>query len=160
MNTNTFHLSLIRLLRDKFYFILILFAIIPVFIINGITQVKSQTTNTVFYISPSGNDSNTGLSPESPFKTIQKGFDTAQPGEIIQLLDGIYMQDAKTRRNGTAGNPITITGTSAAIVKGAGASRIFEINHDYIIFDGFTIDGQFGPGTAAADYRKKLIYAI
>src|SRR5262245_36933233 len=96
---------------------------------------------TSYYVSPSGNDSNNGSSASSPFKTIQKGLDVAQPGDTIILADGVYLQDAVSRRNGTADAPITLKGSAAAVVKGGGAARIIEINHDYMTLDGFTIDG-------------------
>ena len=91
--------------------------------------------------------------------SIQKAIDEAQPGETINLQPGIYMQDVVTKRSGTAAKPITITGTKDSIIKGAGGARIFEINHDYIVLRGFTIDGQYGDSNNKSGYRDKLIYA-
>uniref|UniRef100_UPI003594130B hypothetical protein n=1 Tax=Nostoc sp. TaxID=1180 RepID=UPI003594130B len=63
-----------------------------------------------------------------------------------------------TRTNGTQDKPITITGTDKAVVKGAGKARVVEINHDYIVLNGFTVDGLHGNSKSAKGYRDKLIY--
>ncbi|TMA40724.1 MAG: hypothetical protein E6J81_19490 [Deltaproteobacteria bacterium] len=65
-----------------------------------------------------------------------------------------------SKRNGTANGRITITGPATAIVKGGGADRIIEINHDYITLDGFTIDGLWGNPSAASGYRDKTLYVL
>lgn len=130
-------------------------------VVNRTSSVSNAAGPTTYYISPQGHDSNDGLSVQNPFVTIQKGVDAAMPGDSIMLLDGTYLQDVRTRRNGTEASPITVTGSTAAIVRGSGASsRVIEINHDSIILDGFTVDGRTGNGGAVSDYRGKLIYAI
>lgn len=111
---------------------------------------------TNYYVSPSGSDSNSGTSLGSPFQTIQKAVDLAQPGDTINLASGTYNQDILSRRNGTASAPITLTGPSNAIIKGGGNGRVFEINHDYLTLDGFTMDGR----VSSSSYRDKLVFAI
>lgn len=113
-----------------------------------------------YFVSPSGSDSNNGTSPSAPFRSIQKAVDLAQPGDTITLASGTYMQDVLSKRDGTAGAPITIKGPANAIVKGAGKARIFELNHDYITLDGFTIDGLAGSATTSSGYRDKLLYVL
>ncbi len=114
----------------------------------------------VYYVSPSGNDINSGTSANAPFKTIQKAVDVAQPGSVINLAAGVYLQDIQSRRSGTANAPITIKGPADAVVKGGGSARVVLINHDYLTLDGFTLDGLFGSPTTATGYRDKLLYAI
>src|SRR3989338_6783492 len=120
--------------------------------------IRSSTTGINYYISPSGNDANTGTSADNPFLSIQKALDLAQPGDTVNLAPGIYHQDIVTRRNGAATTPITLTGTVYAVVKGAGNARIFEVNHDYIPLQQFTIDGLFGNTNSPSGYRDKLLY--
>lgn len=55
---------------------------------------------------------------------------------------------------------VTITGPPGAIVKGAGAARIFHVRHSNVTLQGFTIDGRVGPGASARDYRDKLVYVM
>lgn len=129
----------------------------PVEETTGQPTVKSG--GKIYYVSPGGSDGNDGFSQDAPFRTIQKAVDLAQSDESITLLPGVYLQDVVTKRSGTSGNPITISGTKEAIVKGGGKARVFEINHDYITLYGFTVDGQHGDPGKAKGYRDKLIYA-
>lgn len=121
----------------------------------------AEAAGTNYYVSPSGSDSSSGLTTGNAFRTIQKAFDTAQAGDFINLADGSYLQNVVTRRNGTPGAPITIRGSRSAIVKGSDSGRMIEINHDYITFEGFSIDGfRGGSATTASNYSDKLIYAV
>jgi hypothetical protein len=45
-------------------------------------------------------------------------------------------------------------------VKGGGRARIFEINHDFITVEGFTIDGLAGDPNSAVGYRDKLLFVL
>lgn len=89
---------------------------------------------------------------------IQKAVDAALPGDTIELLPGEYYQDVITKKDGLPDQPITIYGPKSSIVRGAGNSRIFEINHSYITLDGFTVDGRFRAAAEKSAYRDKLIY--
>ncbi|MCH7730829.1 right-handed parallel beta-helix repeat-containing protein [Patescibacteria group bacterium] len=107
-----------------------------------------------YYVSPLGDDSNSGISPDAALKTIQEAINLAQPGDTINLADGTYSQDIITKRDGTKNRPITIKGSADAILKGEMKARIFEVNHSYIYVEGFTIDGLREPDEASS-YRKK-----
>ncbi|KAH6901305.1 hypothetical protein BKA70DRAFT_692798 [Coprinopsis sp. MPI-PUGE-AT-0042] len=52
-------------------------------------KVVEETTAADFYVSPSGNDSAAGTLA-TPFKTIQKGIDTATAGSTVYLRVGTY----------------------------------------------------------------------
>ncbi|WP_243373945.1 right-handed parallel beta-helix repeat-containing protein [Microvirga solisilvae] len=96
----------------------------------------------------------------NPDESIQKAIDRAMPGDTIRLAPGRYFQDFKSVRNGEPRNPIVIRGDRNAIVSGAGANRIIEINHDYIELHGFTIDGRHAREEGKHSYRNKLVYAV
>ena len=117
-----------------------------------------HAAGTTYYLSPSGSDSNSGTSAAAPWRTIQKAVDLVGPGDVLSLAPGVYLQDVISRRNGTAGAPITVTGPATAVIKGAGKSHVFEVNHDYLSLDGFTLDGLFGSATSSSGYRNKLLY--
>lgn len=130
-------------------------------VIAGFWGSSAAAAGTNYYVSTSGSDGNSGLSSGSAFKTIQKAVDTAQAGDTINLADGSYLQNVVTKRNGSPGMPITIRGSRQAVVKGSDSGRMFEINHDYITLEGFSIDGfRGGSATTAANYSDKLIYAV
>lgn len=135
------------------YFSLAVFFIIASF-------PPSTTGNVTYHISPAGNDSNSGKSINAPFKTIQKAVDLAQPGDTISLANGEYFQDITSKRNGALAFPIIIKGSSNAILKGGEKGRIVEINHDYHVLDGFTIDGLSGDYAKPDGYKDILIMAL
>ena len=114
----------------------------------------------IIYVSPQGNDGKSGDSEDQALKSIQKAVDLAQPGENIYLMNGTYLQDVVSKRSGASGKPILIKGEKEAVIKGGGNARVFEINHDYLTLEGFTIDGLYGGGGNVKDYRDKLIYVI
>ncbi len=61
-----------------------------------------------YYVSVDGNDANEG-SFQSPFKTVQKGMNTVQPGDTLFLRGGIYREQVEvTGTGGAAGNPIRV----------------------------------------------------
>ena len=113
-----------------------------------------------YYVSPDGIDTNSGISLLLPFKTIQQAINVAQPGDIINLKSGEYREDIVSRRDGTADNPITITGPTDAIVRGGGNDRVIEINHNYHTLNGFTVDGLYGLETKSSGYRDTLMYVL
>ncbi|MFA3781683.1 FlgD immunoglobulin-like domain containing protein [Melioribacteraceae bacterium 4301-Me] len=49
---------------------------------------------THYYVNPSGNDSNDGLSPGSPKQTIAAAISTAANGDTIHLANGTYTQSS------------------------------------------------------------------
>jgi hypothetical protein len=61
----------------------------------------------VYYVAPTGSDNNSG-SAANPFKTVQKGIDVLQPGDTLNIKEGIYSEKVVIRNSGTAGNYITI----------------------------------------------------
>lgn len=123
-------------------------------------QQPNAVTGTQYYVATNGSDSNDGLTSLTPLATINTALNKAQPGDVVNLAAGTYLQDIKTVRNGSLNSYITIQGPRAAVVSGGGNSRIFEINHDYIWLKGFTIDGHWQPANQQASYRDKLIYMV
>lgn len=131
--------------------------ILPSIVIDIIPKSFAGTT---YYINPLGNDTNTGLSANSPLQNIQKAVDLTQPGDLIYLFPGIYTQDILTKKDGGLDNPIIITGPKEAVVVGEGGSRVIEVKHNYITLKGFTLDGQFSEKTDISGFRDKLLYVL
>jgi hypothetical protein len=75
-----------------------------------ISQVPTATT---YYVSGSGNDKNSGLTPSSAFRTIQRAADLTRPGTTVLIMDGVYKNSSPTgaslgiQRSGTANAWIT-----------------------------------------------------
>jgi hypothetical protein len=151
LNRQVKQIALIVLLAGGFVLVLLLVAPRP-------SRARSGPVH--YYVSPSGSDWDSGASPEHPFARIQKAVDLAQPGDQISLGPGIYVQDVVSRRDGAANAPIIIEGPADAVIKGAGGSRIVEINHDYLTLEGFTIDGLWGSPASQVGFREKLLYVV
>ena len=130
------------------------------FIKSYMASSSAQEITYDYYVSPSGSDSNSGTSSDSPFKTVQKALNAAQPGQAIYLMPGDYYQDVISVRDGRPDSPIKITGLANAVVKGGGNDRVVEINHDYITLDGFTVDGLRGDSLNKSNYRDMLLYVV
>ena len=122
---------------------------------------KNKKVGISYFVDPNlGNDSNSGLSKNSSFKTIQKALSVANPSDVINLLNGIYFQNVLSVRDGNSNGPITIKGEKGAIIKGSGGPRVIEINHNNIHLEGFTVDGLVGDPNDKKSYRDKLIYVL
>src|SRR5829696_3608308 len=85
---------------------------------------SAMAAATTFYVNPAGSDANSGMSVATPFGTIQRAIDLAQPGDVISMAAGEYFQDIVSRRDGTADAPITLIGPPNAVIHGTGSPHI------------------------------------
>ncbi len=83
------------------------------------------------FVSPTGLDTNNGTSASTPWRTLQKAADMAQPGDIIDIADGSYTRFTIQNKGSvpamppaTQGTPIIFraTGTGAIIDSGTSSS--------------------------------------
>jgi hypothetical protein len=72
-----------------------------------------------YFVSPTGADTNGGLLPGDAFRTVQKGADTAGPGDTVHLQAGIYDEAVRLTHSGSPGSPLTITSDGSAAVMDA-----------------------------------------
>jgi Ca2+-binding RTX toxin-like protein len=65
---------------------------------------------TIYYVSPTGSDSQTGTI-ERPFGSLKHAHDLAKPGDTIYLRGGVYAltEGIQLTNDGTSGAPITIS---------------------------------------------------
>ena len=106
---------------------------------------------TTFYVSPDlGSDDASGQTPNDPWQSLQFGFDQAQPGQTIYLLDGEYRGETEPGRahyvmfnSGTRAEPITIAaapGHQPTLIANAGNG--LSIRGDFVTVDGLTVRGE------------------
>ncbi len=63
----------------------------------------SSTQASTFYLSPGGNDANSGRSADAPWRTFAQAFGTMSAGDELILLDGLYSESAGTGTISDAG---------------------------------------------------------
>lgn len=120
--------------------------------LSGAIILSQGNTNTVqyaagdIYVSASGSDSNSG-SQSSPYKTIQKGVDSASAGTTVHVAPGSYSAFT-INKSGSSGSPITIISDTkwGAKITGSGngstKSYIIRNNGSYIHIIGFDLTSQ------------------
>ena len=65
-------------------------------------------TSQTYYVATTGSDSNNGLSPQTPFLTIQHAIETVGPGGTIEIMGGTYAGGITIDHPGTANGWITM----------------------------------------------------
>ncbi|MBD3288862.1 T9SS type A sorting domain-containing protein [candidate division KSB1 bacterium] len=103
-----------------------------VFIFILLMITSSNLYSKQIFMSPDGNDSNTGTAPDSPLANLNAAFNIAEPGDEIRLLPGRYFEKTSLilRKNGEFDNPITIMSHSTdtasfAIIDGGAEPRTY-----------------------------------
>jgi parallel beta-helix repeat protein len=101
---------------------------------------QSPSGNT-YYVAPNGSDSNNG-SESSPFQTIQKGADVAQPGDTVLVHGGSY-DKFSVPTSGTQAQPITFRANPGEqpVISAPGNTAIVLSGVSFIIVDGLTSNG-------------------
>ncbi|MDZ8187875.1 MAG: right-handed parallel beta-helix repeat-containing protein [Nostoc sp. ChiSLP02] len=88
----------------------------------------SAIGGTTFYVSGSGNDRNSGLSPSSAFRTPQRAANLTKPGDTVLLMNGVY-------KNSNSGAVLTITRSGSS--NGWIAYKAYPGHSPKIEFDGW-----------------------
>lgn len=124
-----------------------------------------------WYLSPTGDDSNSGKSPSSPWFTMNRADQSVQPGDCVNLAPGTYAYTPSSvphanstpvtlthggnmntstgyvvyRSSTPDGARITLTGPLGhSIQNGLEWSDLVNVNASYMIFDGIEFDGNNG----------------
>ena len=62
----------------------------PVFAIAFAIVISAGAYGDTYYVSPSGNDANTGASKAQPFQMVQHAVDKMKAGDTLVVMDGVY----------------------------------------------------------------------
>ena len=126
---------------------------------NAVTPVFAPT---VYYVSPSGNDNNDGLSVNAPFATLTKAHASAIPADTIYVRTGTY-PPFTIRNSGSSSGIITYKaypGDKPVITCGpSGDWNLLQISASYITVDGIEVKGindQLTLAQGEANYDKIL----
>ena len=71
--------------------------IISLYIVLACQWVAAPVCAATFFVSPSGNDDNTGRTEEQPFKIVQYAIDRMLAGDKLIVLAGIYSGTLKLK---------------------------------------------------------------
>lgn len=102
---------------------------------------------TTYFISPSGDDANTGVSPQDPWRSIGKvNSIDLQPGDIVLFEGGEEFEGSLLLNENDANdsdNPVRISsyGTGKATIKAGDNIGIYAYNTAGIIIDNFIVAG-------------------
>ncbi|MCW3806350.1 right-handed parallel beta-helix repeat-containing protein [Plebeiibacterium marinum] len=122
------------------------FKVLFTFILWAFVLNFGYTTN--YYVSTSGNDSNSGTSVSGAFASITKAVSVAVAGDAILILEGSYSYSAKISlsRNGTSENPIVMQAyqDETVVVDFSSMSldsgnRGFSLSGDYWVVKGIKV---------------------
>jgi hypothetical protein len=109
---------------------------------NGANPQEPEEEQGVYYVSPGGNDADSG-EPGAPWRTVQQALNTLQPGEKVVIRAGIYAEALYMNRSGSEGRKIYIEGVSAetVILDGSGVERdlFFLEGCRYVEISGVTL---------------------
>ncbi|WP_051251116.1 sugar-binding protein [Paenibacillus harenae] len=113
-----------------------------------------------YYVSPNGSDLSNGLTPENSFLTIQKAASLTQPGDTVYVMSGTYRATAHSDRwlNITRSGAYDQVNQEAKYITYTaydpnnkpklllpdnvpGVWNMVAIAANYIIFDGFEVEG-------------------
>jgi parallel beta-helix repeat protein len=122
----------------------------------SIASAKTVTANYyaapvghTYYVGPSGNDSNSGLSIATPFLTLAQAANSTAPGDVVYALTGTYTGATPTstvlgiNTSGTAAAPIAYRAYpgSTPTIQFSSFTGIGFGTVAYIEVNGFTVNG-------------------
>ncbi len=142
--------SLAGLEPDSEYFITFAFAE-PVRVIGGedVDQVSfsfrtaaSDAEPVTWFVATDGDDSNSGRSLDSPFRTVNKAAAMVGPGDTVLIGGGVYHESVRIRATGDLARPITFRSMPGEKVVFDGFERnlthaFYVTNKSWITIDGF-----------------------
>lgn len=90
-------------------------------LLSFFTLAPNPAHSATYYVSPSGNDANNGLSLSAPFRTVYQGVARAAAGDTVLIRGGTYREEVPMPKGGSAGNYITVAayGSEVPVLKGS-----------------------------------------
>src|SRR5262245_3261896 len=110
-------------------------------LVVGIALAPEVASATTYYVTvATGDDTRTAGQaqvPSTPWRTIKKGVDIAQPGDTVIVAPGTYAEGVESKRDGTPVLPIVVKASSPAanvtkVQPPAPADSGFFISHNYV----------------------------
>lgn len=118
---------------------------------------------TTFYVNPfhpAASDSSEGINPDFPFRTIQKGINSAYQGDSVLIYPGTYNLSSRLLmiNSGSEGQEIVFKAIGEVfIIFPDSISKGLEWDNtynNYLVLDGFDISGSKAPVFIQGSYNK------
>lgn len=114
-----------------------------IYVVSMLFCFNATEASTSYYVKTSGNNFNNG-SEKSPFLTINRGLNAANPGDSVIVGKGTYAEVVSTKKAGTAAAKIILRAVTGEEVKVETKGKVLNIEHDYNEVDGIIFDGLWG----------------
>ncbi len=112
------------------------------------------------YVSPAGDDASPGTDPATPLRTIQRGANLAQPGDLVLIRPGIYRESVTIPRSGTGTQPIVFRGSApGTILDGADGSIAAGVSWTGVGSGVYSYTAGFPTGHVVSDQGRLYRYA-
>src|SRR5438477_9675031 len=129
---------LIRFLQFRFLQSMSVLALSAV-IVTGLLISASPAVGGTFYVSPGGNDANSGT-VGAPWRTIRKAASALVAGDTAILMNGTYIEpEVQFDRSGTGSQPITLQAQNkhqAILSSTSSCNPNISVYGSYITIDG------------------------
>ncbi len=103
-------------------------------IFSGVSAVSATT----YYVSPTGNNNDNGMSLGAAWATIQHAANAMVPGDTVRVQAGTYNEQVSITKSGTSTGRIIYIGDGSPTVNGA--TKGFELSGaSYITISGFNV---------------------
>lgn len=102
----------------------------------------------VYFVRSSGEDANSGRSPEEAWASVEHAADQLEAGDIVYVGAGTYVGEIRPRHSGTVADPIryiadlngTHTGDAGTVTLVTQTQYVIRVDRrDHLQFDGFDI---------------------
>ena len=96
-------------------------------------------------------------SRQAPFGQMSEALASAQPGDIVTVMPGVYRQRIDSIRDGLPSAPILVRALEPGSAVFMSRGRVLTVGHAYHVFEGLGFDGEYGSDdivrvTSAGDF--------
>lgn len=155
---------------------------VSVITVSASETPQENTPLRTIYVSPIGNDMNSGLSIDKPFKTITKAASVVKPGDLVLVRGGVYREQVEFNVDGTAEHPIvfkacqdeTVVVSMGKVLSGWKKQKskgVYSVSYDYAplnVWEDYSITRYAvmpdkmmlakNPGSYYYDYARRQLY--
>ena len=103
-------------------------------------EMGAREKHNAYYVSPTGDDANNGLTTGSAWASIDNGNALLFPGDTVHVMPGTYTTAVVLDRSGMSNDPIVYAGIrDSTTVDGSGISDVVTITGKLVTWSGINI---------------------